>query len=121
MSDSKARFRSPLRNEWERVRNQFEASAKKMDHEGAIARLMLDLMPAFIAAIERERDNHTAPKDFFSAVGAVCGALIEEAIEKQNTLMSPRASLHHMLGTIEAVVAPRVVKQKSSLILPGQF
>lgn len=112
-------FRSPLRNEWDRVAAQFAASAMKSGREGTIARLMLDLMPPFIDAMERERDKHTPETELFDAIACAVGQMIEEAIEKERKTMAPRAALDHMLSIIYRVVHPRVVAPPGKLILPG--
>jgi hypothetical protein len=112
-------FRSPLRNEWDGVKAQFEAMGKSPGRDGVMARLMCDMMPALIIAVERERDNKTAPGDFYDAVAGACGAMIEEAIETRGILHleGPAQSLDRMLRLIHRVVAPRVAAPKKSRLI----
>jgi hypothetical protein len=116
---SKPRFRSPLRNEWSGVEQQFAAMGKSNGRDGAMARLMCDIMPAMIEAVERERDLKTAPADFFDAVAAAAGAMIEEAIETRSVLAieGPTQSLDRMLRLIHRVVSPRVAAPKKSRLI----
>jgi hypothetical protein len=117
----KARFRCPARNEWDRVVETFRQSAQKPGREGVISRLMLDFMPAMLDAIERERDNRTSPPDFFDAVAAVAGALIEEGIEQRTIgqMVGRERHLDQMMHTINRIVRPRIAAQKQSrLIIP---
>lgn len=119
---NKGRFRCPFRNDWERVEPQFRQSAKAAGREGAMSRLMLDMMPVLCDAIERERDLSTPNGDFFDAVAAVTGALIEEAIEQRTPAaqMAGRTQyLDQMFQLINRVVRPRLAAPKQSrLILP---
>lgn len=118
------RFRSPLRNEWDRMAPQFQTSAKAAGREGAISRMMLDMMPAFCDALERERDLGTPNHEFFDAVAAVCGALIEEAIEQRTPAaqMAGRAAhLDQMFGLINRVVRPRIAAPKASRLIVPEF
>lgn len=116
------RFRCPFRNDWDRVEPQFRQSAKTPGREGAISRLMLDVMPKLCDAIERERDLHTPNSDFFDAIAAVAGALIEEAIEQRTPAaqMAGRTQyLDQMFSLINRVVRPRLAAPKHSrLIVP---
>lgn len=115
-------FRSPLRNEWDRVVPQFQAMAKAPGRDGVMARMMLAVMPGFIDTFEKERDRNTAPRDFFEAVAATSGMMIEEAIEKQKHHIPPSHALQGMLQLIHDVVRPRVLTQKQSrLIIPGDI
>lgn len=115
-------FRSQLRNEWERVEPQFRQSAKVAGREGVIARLMLDMMPVLCTAVERERDKTTPPHELFDAVAAVCGAMIEEAIEQNTPAVHLGGRVQHldnMFVLINRVVRPRLAAPKQSrLILP---
>lgn len=120
MEPRKPTFRSPLRNEWDRVRPQFQQMQGKPGRDGVIARMMVAFMPVLVEEMERERDRKTPPQDLFDALGAVCGQIIEEAIEKQPPVHPPHVCLQRMQMMIQGVVGPRVAKRKSSLILPGQ-
>ncbi|OKO68201.1 hypothetical protein AC629_42280 [Bradyrhizobium sp. NAS80.1] len=116
-------FRCPLRNEWDGVKHAFHTSAKKPGREGAIARLMLDFMPVMCTAVERERDKETPPHEFFDAVAAVAGALIEEAIE-QKTVMQVYGREQHldrMLQLINRVVRPRMAAAKQSRLIVPEY
>ncbi|MBP1296640.1 hypothetical protein [Bradyrhizobium elkanii] len=119
---SKGRFRCPFRNEWERVEPTFRQSAKAPGREGVISRLMLDVMPKLCDAIERERDMSTPNGEFFDAVAAVAGALIEEAIEQRVPAAQMGGRTQHldqMFSLINRVVRPRLAAPKQSrLILP---
>jgi hypothetical protein len=85
-----------------------------------MARLILDITPAFIGALERERDRRTHPLSLFDAVAAVSGMMIENVIEHHPT-MGPRAALQRMQQLIERTVAPRVESKQPSIILPERF
>lgn len=111
-------FRHPLRNDWDKVAPKFEQMAKSRDRGGAIARVMLDIMPAFLTTLERERDLSTSPAALFDAIASSCGMMIENAVENTDY---PRAALQRMLTMIENIVAPRVTKPKSAIILPEGF
>lgn len=117
-------FRHPLRNDWDRLKVDFEAARERPGREGAIARAMLAMVPPFLDAIERERDLVTAPRDRLDALFVVIGMLLENAIE--TSYRSPhdrRAALNAMLARLEGVIAPRLSKaatvSKGGLILPG--
>lgn len=113
-------FRCPLRNEWNRAEPQFAAMAKSPGRDGVMARLMMDVMPVLCTAVERERDRVTAPADFFDAVAAVAGAMIEEAIEGQTIGQATGRQAHfdRMMKLIERVVRPRMAAKPSRLIVP---
>jgi hypothetical protein len=114
-------FRCPLRNEWSKVEAQFAAMGASPGRDGVMARLMCDMMPVLIDAVERERDRRTSPNDFFDAVAAAAGAMIEEAIEGQTILQLTGRDQHfdRMLALINRVVRPRMqVAKKSRLIVP---
>lgn len=121
MDNRKPTFRSPLRNEWERVDRQFQLMSKKPGRDGVIARMMLAFMPVLVEEMERERDRRTTPADLFDALAAVCGQIIEEAIEKQPPIYPPHVCLQRMQTMIQNVVGPRVANKRSSIILPGNF
>jgi hypothetical protein len=112
-------FRCPLRNEWAAHEAQFRIMAKSTGRDGAMARLMIDIMPGLITAVERERDLQTSPNDFFDAVAAAAGAMIEEAIEQRHLLHSegPSQALDRMLRLIHRVVSPRVAAPKKSRLI----
>lgn len=119
-------FRHPLRNEWDAVAADFARLAAQTDAPGVMARAMTDAMPGFLATLERERDNATPPAWLYDAVAAVCGMMIENAIEAMQHHGGgppPRAALHHMLARIEGVVAPRVAgaAKLAGLILPPGY
>jgi hypothetical protein len=116
-------FRCPLRNEWDRVADTFRQSAKAPGREGAISRLMLDFMPVMCAAVERERDKETPPHEFFDAVAAVAGALIEEAIEQKTVLQISGREQHldRMLQLINRVVRPRMAAPKQSRLIVPEY
>ncbi|MGY3392962.1 hypothetical protein ACVWW6_005553 [Bradyrhizobium sp. USDA 3311] len=120
---TKPRFRCPARNEWDRVVATFRQSAQKPGREGAISRLMLDMMPPMLDAIERERDNKTPPGEFFDAVAAVAGALIEEAIEQRTVgqTVGRERYLDQMLHVINRIVRPRIVAQKQSRLIVPEY
>lgn len=113
-------FRHPLRNEWDRVSAQFERMATSPGRDGAMARLMLDITPAFIGALERERDKRTHPAALFDAVAAACGMMIENVIEHQPG-QPPRAALQRMQQLIQRTVEPRVESKRSAIIRPEGF
>ena len=120
MNEEKRRFRSELRNNWDRVEPAFAQMQNKPGRDGTIARMMLAFMPVLVDVMEVERDNHTSPAHVFDALGAVCGQIIEEAIEKQPPIQPPQVCLQRMLTMVQAVVGPRVAKRKSSIIMPGE-
>lgn len=113
-------FRHPLRNEWDCVSAQFERMAKSPGRDGVMARLMLDITPAFIDALERERDKRTHPVSLFDAVAAASGMMIENVIEHHPSL-PPRAALQRMQQLIQRTVEPRVVSKRSAIIRPEGF
>lgn len=116
-------FRCPLRNEWDAATPQFEAMAKSAGRDGVMARLMCDVMPVLCTAVERERDRYTAPRDFFDAVAAVAGALIEEAIEGQTIGQATGREAHfdRMLQLINRVVRPRMAAAKASRLIVPEY
>lgn len=113
-------FRHPLRNEWDKVAPQFERMAKSPGRDGVMARLMLDITPAFIAALERERDRRTHPVSLFDAVAAASGMMIENVIEQHPTLPA-RAALQRMQQMIQRTVEPRIVTRRPAIIRPEGF
>lgn len=117
------RFRCPFRNDWDKVRPQFEAMAKSAGRDGVMARLMLDFMPHLCEAIERERDRLTASPDFFDAAAAVAGALIEEAIEQRTIgqMIGREAHFDQMLSTINRIVRPRLKANAAARILTPEY
>jgi hypothetical protein len=114
----KGRMRHPLRNEWDQVSADYAALATKKNREGAIARVMLAVVPAFIDAMERERDEGTAPDALFDAIAAASGCMIENAIDAQPAIVNKRAGLYRMLTMIETVVVPRITSKGNGLIIP---
>lgn len=115
-------FRHPLRNEWDSHKAAFTALALQNNHESAMARAMLAIVPAFLDFIEHERDAETPPSAMFGAVSAVAGMLIENVIESRQSAMPARAALELMLQTIHQVVAPRVTNRKGAgLIMPPRM
>lgn len=113
-------FRHPLRNEWDRVSAHFERMAKSPGRDGVMARLMLDVTPVFIAALERERDKRTHPLALFDAIAAASGMMIENVIEHHPRL-PPRAALQRMQQMIQTIVEPRVVSKRSAIIRPEGY
>jgi len=88
-----------------------------------MARMLLDFMPVLCEVVERERDRLTAPPDFFDAIAAVCGALIEEAIE-QKTIGQPfgrEAHFDKALQLINRVVRPRLKMNATTRIITPEF
>lgn len=117
-------FRSPLRNEWDRLRPQFEAAAGDFSgHAGVVARAMLASVPPLLDAIERERDALTDPRDLVSAAAAVAGLWAENAIQQAFTTAHMRGlALDHVLRQVNAVVRPRLAAGRAGgLILPEGF
>jgi hypothetical protein len=120
-------FRHPLRNDWDRLKPRFEAAAaQEIGQEAVTARAMLDIMPAFLAIIERERDKATPAEQKFGAFFAVVGMLTENAIESAyRTPRARREALSALLGRLERVVGARLSRPATisgagtSLILPG--
>lgn len=119
-------FRHPLRNEWDRLKPQFEALKDKRTVEGETARAMLAMIPPFLDVIESQRDNATPPGDRLSAHFAVIGMLLENAIE--TAYRGPRdrrQALDNLLARLRTTIAPRLSRNMTSagggngLILPG--
>jgi hypothetical protein len=113
-------FRHPLRNEWDAVEEKFRRMAKSPGRDGTMARVMMDIMPGFLASLERERDLRTSPLAMFDAIAAASGMMIENAIEHHPTEL-PRCALQRMLALIERTVAPKVETKRPSIILPEGF
>lgn len=115
-------FRHPMRNQWDANKQAFEITALEGGRGGAIARVMLKLVPAYLDVLEAERDLATPAPALFNAVAAVAGLMIENAIEHHAAMMSPRAALHSMLSMIERGVLQNVVERTRAarIILPGQ-
>jgi hypothetical protein len=118
----KGRMRHPLRNEWQEHEAAFVREANASNAQGAIARLMLAIVPAFLDFLEAERDGATPPMYLFDAVAAAAGMMIENAIENRNVMVAPHAALQHMLSRIYNVVSPRVAGKSKTprIILPGR-
>jgi hypothetical protein len=120
-------FRHPLRNDWDRLKAQFEQAALGAGQEAATAQAMLKMMPAFLDTIEQQRDVAMAPEARVTAMFAVIGMLMENAIETAfKTPNARRAALAGMLSRLQATLTPRLSKPAggaagNGLILPGQF
>ncbi|WP_398473088.1 hypothetical protein [Tardiphaga sp.] len=113
-------FRHPLRNEWDAVADQFTAMARKHGREGVMARVMIDIMPGFLTALERERDKGTSPQQMFDAIAAAAGMMIENVIEHHPT-SPPRQALQRMFSLIERNALPKLQAKKPAIILPEGY
>lgn len=113
-------FRHPLRNEWDAVSAKFAEMAKKPGREGAMARVMIDIMPGFLTALERERDKRTDPMAMFDAIAAAAGMMIENVIEHHPAL-PPRVGLQRIFTVIERNALPKLLAKQSKLILPDSY
>lgn len=124
MSDEKkkGRMRHPLRNEWDQHAPAFIRAANATNAEGATARLLLAIVPAFLDFLEAERDGATPPQFMFDAVAAGAGMMIENAIENRNVMIAPQSALHGILNHIYRVVGPRVAGNSKTprIIMPGR-
>jgi hypothetical protein len=116
-------FRHPLRNDWDRLKPHFEtAAAQATGQEAVTARAMLDIMPAFLTIVERERDRRTPADQTFNAFFALIGMLAENAIETAyRTPRGRREALTELLRRLDRVVGARLAKPSGAggLILPG--
>lgn len=119
-------FRHPLRNEWDRLKPQFEAALQSPGTEGEIARAMMKLVPPLLDLIEEQRDRRTASSDKLTAHFAVIGMLLENAIETAyRDPRDRRTALDNLLGRLRTVIAPRLSRNATSagggngLIIPG--
>lgn len=114
-------FRSPLRNEWERYRPGMLLQAAQPGYDGAIARLMLDVMPVMVDAFERERDRQTPPKDMLSAWTGILINIAEQAIKASVQASDQRAALQIMLMRMDEEVRRRLAEpgKRGAILLPG--
>lgn len=113
-------FRHPLRNEWDAVAEQFARLSVQRNRGGAMARVMMDIMPAFLASLERERDNATSPDIMFDGIASACGMMIENVIE-HHPVAPPREALQRMLTNIQRIVLPKVEAKRSKIIMPEGY
>lgn len=114
-------FRSPLRNEWDKYRPQMELRKLQPGYDGAIARLMLDFMPAMVTAFERERDLGTNPQHLLSAMTGVMMNLAEQTIKASVAHGSQRDALRVMQMRLDEEVKRRLAEpgRHGAILLPG--
>jgi hypothetical protein len=118
-------FRHPLRNDWDRLKPQFEQTALGQGAQAEMARAMLLMVPPFLDVIEAQRDRATHPEARITAMFSVIGMLIENTIETAYKMPQVRrAALDAMLRRLDTTLRPRLSKPATTsagngLILPN--
>lgn len=124
--DRKRRMRHPLRNDWDNFRVTILQLSTRGNADGAMARAMLALMPAFLDFLEEARDRNDKPGDTLVGITTALANIIAQTI-KQKVAGSPRGqreALRVMLSEIERAARPRLAStgtvMDGGLILPGR-
>lgn len=113
-------FRHPLRNDWDRLKAQFEQTALGASQAAYTARAMLKLVPPLLDVIEAQRDANLSGEQKLSALFAVIGMLVENTIEASyRTRRNRNQALTAMLSRIDTIVRPRLLASASNTTTGG--
>lgn len=110
---------SDLRQEFERLRPMLLQEGRKLTHEGAYARAMLNLVPAFITHLEREAKHGIKAEHVFDGnVNALANVLLHLI---RTCIQAPKHqhALENALRHLEAGVLPKLSVSAGGVILPG--
>lgn len=112
-------FRHPLRNDWDEFKRRLEPLQLAPTEEGAMARAMLKIMPAFLDYIEDVRDRAEKPGDVLSAITAVLSNIAAQTIKQKvpGSTAGQREALRMMVQTIEREGKQRMVTR--GIVMPG--
>lgn len=118
-------FRHPLRNDWDEFRRTLEPLKAAPTRDGAMARAMLALMPAYLAYIEDVRDRAERDSDVLLGLTAALANIVTQTV-RQTVPGDPRAqreALHLIVHTIEREAKKRMTARgptmTGGLIVPG--
>lgn len=114
-------MRHPLRNELDRLERDLKPLAVRMGYQGAMARAMLKLLPAFVDILEDERDRNTPPRDRLDGLRCAVTNLIAHSIKLNVADRDQREALRQYLALLEKEIRPRLsfgVPRHQPIIMP---
>jgi hypothetical protein len=118
-------FRHPLRNDWDAFKRELEPVKLAPTVEGATARAMLAIMPAYLDYIEDVRDRAENPHHVLIALTALTSNLITQTIKQKvkGDGRQQREALRVVLSEIErgakARMSTRGPVMSGGIIIPG--
>jgi len=115
-------FRTPLRNDFDRIKQRLEITAKGRQPESAAARAMLAFVPVFLDLIEFERDRGTPPAYVMHAITTVIANMTVNGIKAAVQERDHTVAAEILVADVLTVVLPRLRQETPSAIInPSQW